>query len=223
MRHIFIIYSLLVLDAKSNLDQTDKYFLCCNGATIKTSNQFWIEDARRQKIIELARYEVYITSQLHSFVDANGYRRDDGQRVRLYSKQGFTLDNIPLYTVRFYNEAIEIFIKSEKFLPEVHRQLKEKNYQVREINTCRFHFPFDPRIDSKNGYTRFLIWHKGKQIWAWGVTDHAGGDSSQVTLSGDSSNSNGHKTESTILHEYIHMCGYGSDYHNHPIFEYAKR
>ena len=219
MNVILAVVVLLGADVKSDLNQPDKYFLNCNNP----ATEYWIENSQHQKIADLARYEIYQTSQLHTFVyesgPLKGQRMDNGQRVRLYSKQGFTLDNIPTYAVRFYNEGIEIFLLAEKLLPKTYQCLKNNKYQTREINTCQFHMPFNPYIHSKIGDTRFKVNAQGGWIEVWGVASDAGADEAQVTLSGG----NGNDADITVLHEYIHMCGYGNEDHDKLVFKCARQ
>ena len=152
MSAILVVIVLLGADVKSDLNQKDNYFLNCNNP----ATEYWIENAQHQKIVDLARYELYQADFIHPFMDATGRLHDDGRRVRLYSKLGFTLDNIPTYDVRFYNEGIEIFRECEKRLPSAIACMKKNGQNTRSLEGLRFMMPETPVVDEK-GYTHFWV------------------------------------------------------------------
>jgi len=101
--------------------------------------------------------------------------------------------------------------------------LEDGGYKSRKLSGLIFEFPDKPII-AKKGYTYFSngkewvstgpkrkdgYW---KDDWVIGVTDHTGADHAYATYG------YGRKT-SNIVHEYIHMCGYGSAYHDKYIFK----
>jgi hypothetical protein len=179
------------------LNESNRYFLNYDG------KEYWIENIKKEKGALLEKYFIYETE---SRVD----KYDDGRRVKLVSKLGFTLDNIPLYNNRFYNECLEIFLEAEKFLPKAYVILKKNNLNTREIKTCRFSFPKKPVIDEK-GYVKF--WFQG--IWIWGATP-LGEETAEVTLGAKND------PESVVIHEYIHMSGHNGD-HNKEYLKFCRR
>ncbi len=154
----------------------------------------WIQDKDGYLVAKLIRYEIY----------------NNNQRLKLYSKLGFTLENIPLNNSRFYNECIEVFLEIEREMPKAYQCLKSRGQNAKEINTLRFSFPLEPRL-TPSGLTQF--WHpnaytctkdgvyKRGGMWLIGVYDP---DSSLIFVTF-------HPRYYHILpvHEYIHACGYG--------------
>ena len=87
-----------------NLDELDKYQV---GYDFNNPKIYFIT-SKDSVVVEILDYEFYNTNNRHSS------EHDNGKRLRLKSKLGFTLENIPLYHNRFYNECIEIFLEIER-------------------------------------------------------------------------------------------------------------
>lgn len=148
--------------------------------------------------------------------EASYYSKDGLKKLKLTSKLGFSLENIPLEgenSRHFFDECVALFLKAEKYLPLAKEAMVSRGYNAREISTLKFRFPEEPIIGSKSGRTLFE--HK-KLGWAFGATDRIGGDTAVVTGSVlDNS-------DFAPLHEYIHMSGYDAGYHDHEVFDCAK-
>lgn len=163
-----------------------------------------IENESNRRVAELFGWEIYNTDNRHSSI------HDDGKRLRLKSKLGYWLENIPLYHNRFYNECVEIFLEIEKELPKAYKCLKNHGQNAREIRTLKFSFPRNPELDLKNE-TYFWVKNgitctsdgreKTGDMWALGLYERSS-DTIFVTF---------HPNYYHILpvHEYIHSCGYG--------------
>ncbi len=154
----------------------------------------WIEDKNGNRVAEMIKYDLY----------------DNNKRLKLYSRLGFSLTNIPMDNNRFYNECIEIFLEIEKELPLARQKMRDSRQNTREINGLKFSFPLKPVINS-DGFTYF--WHpnaytcdkdgtyKEGAMWLIGMYE-PNTDLIFVTL-----HPNYHHFVS--IHEYIHACGYG--------------
>jgi hypothetical protein len=169
---------------------------------------YWIE-RRGVKVAELADYQIY----------------DRGRKLKLVSKLGFSFDNIPYQQSkeRFFNEAICCFVDAEQTLPLTAQCLRQNGFHVRPINTVKLRFPGNAEINPQSGHTRF--WGKNalspdgktKGIWVVGLTLLAGGDTAYITWGPGKHNHN------IAAHEYIHMCGYGTSYHDKEVFKCAEK
>ncbi len=143
------------------------------------------------------------------------YEKNGLKKARLVSKLGFSLENIPLEgenNSRFFRECMEMFLRMEKGLPLVRKNLLAKGYNARDISTLKFCFPDNPEIGKKSGLTLF---HDSRFGLVRGVTDRIGSETATITHSE-------YRGDYTPFHEYIHMSGYGIEYHDHEVFKYSK-
>ncbi len=161
-----------------------------------SSSHQWIE-SHGKRITELASCEIY----------------DNGRKIKLVSKLGFSFENIPYQKgkERFFNEAIHCFIDAEKRLPLAYQCLKDNGFKTREIKTVKFSFPNSAEINPKTGTTRF--W---SDMWVVGLTSS---DRSMAYVTWGPSVS----YDNVAAHEYIHMCGYGAEFHDKEVFQCAKK
>lgn len=177
-----------------NLDELSRYRIIGNQ----------IENKNNEQVAELFNWEIYNTDSRHFS------KHDNGRRLRLKSKQGYVLENIPLYHNRFYNECIEIFLEIEGELPRAQLCMKNAGMQTADIKGLKFIFPYQPIIDEKdsrktkfwcaNGYS---CTKDGKMIsgsfWVSGI--YHGNGLMEITL-------NPNYRHIVSVHEYIHASGY---------------
>jgi len=150
------------------------------------------------------------------------YYEEGGKReLKLVSKLGFVFKNIPTDNTYFFNECIATFLEGEELLPKAQEWLKANDYKSKDLTGLIFEFPDKPKISEKKGYTVFPYGQKwistgrglfGRQKgywttrWILGLAD-TGEIHAYVTY--------GYKHSCTIIvHEYIHLCGYGGYYHD---------
>ena len=205
---------LSVVFCVSNLDEPNKYFVFNDR----------IENNRKEIVVQLEKYDIYNTNFRHDSP------HDDGRRLRLYSRLGYILENIPLYYNRFYNECVEIFLEIEKRIPQAYKCLKSNGQNAKEVSTLRFSFPKNPEIKEKDGSTFFGVddavtctengQYKTGYMKAVGLYERDE-DIIYVTLASS------HYHWVTV-HEYIHSCGYThycdeSIEYEKKIFKCAKR
>lgn len=182
--------TLLALLIGGDLNEHDKYFIKCSA----DGRDCWIADNHRQRVIMLVDYNV----------------SENDTRLKLTSKQGFILENIPLDNERWYNECIEIFLECERELPRAYQCMKRNGQTVREISTLHFAFPDRPALDEK-GETRFWCENaytctkSGEMVrgamWLSGLYEKK---KNLMTVTLRPSN-----RDYICVHEYIHACGYG--------------
>lgn len=171
------------------------------------SSRKWILDRDGKKLTELAGCELY----------------NNNKRIKLFSKLGFSLENIYYEKGKEYefNEAIATFLEAEAKLPGAIEWLKANNYNTRDLKTVKFKYPDNPKFLKKSKKTVF--WAENglnedgtRGMWACGLTYSIGGDTAVVTwglCKWDNL---------VVVHEYVHMCGYGSEYHNTHVFDCSK-
>lgn len=188
---LFCVFSF---SSDPNLDELSRYRIIGNQ----------IENKNNEQVAELFSWEIYNANNRHSS------KYDDGRRLRLKSKQGYVLENIPLYHNRFYNECVEIFLEIERELPKAQLCMKKSGMQTADIKGLKFIFPYQPVIDEKD-YQKTKFWCSngysctmdGKMIrgafWVAGL--YHGNGLMEVTLSPN------HR-HITSIHEYIHASGY---------------
>ncbi len=168
----------------------------------------WIVDKNGNKSTELDSYQIY----------------NNGTRIKLVSKLGFSFENIYYEKDKEYNfnEAIVTFLDAEAKLPKAMEWLKDNGYNTRDFKTVKFKYPDDPRYLENSGKTVFWSDNVRKEdgtsggMWVCGLTYTTGGDTAIVTwglCKWDNL---------VVVHEYVHMCGYGSEYHNTHVFECSK-
>ncbi len=196
----FILVFLFGFNAKAeDFKAHDKYSITTYKSVSYKENSVshWIESGG-EKITELAGYEIY----------------DDGRKLRLISKLGFTFDNIPYQKGKehFFNEAVYCFIDAEKYLPLAEKCLRGGGFNIRAVSTVKLKFPDNAEINPITGTTRF----KWRDIWVVGLTPAVGGNTAYVTWGP------GKYHDNIAAHEYIHMCGYANDDHGKKVFECAK-
>ncbi len=138
--YAILLTAFLATSQVSDLNDLNKYFVFQNR----------IENNQKKTIAKLAKFEIYVTNSRHSS------KYDNGRRLRLYSHLGYTLENIPMYHNRFYNECIEIFLEIEEKIPKCYDCLRANGQQAREISGLRFSFPNNPEINKKTDITFFM-------------------------------------------------------------------
>ncbi|MEK7114959.1 MAG: hypothetical protein AAB847_01195 [Patescibacteria group bacterium] len=189
-----IVFLCFVFGFSGDLDELNKYFV----------REYFIEDNNGKNIVQFADWEVYNTEKRHLSA------HDNGKRLRLKSKLGYWLENIPLYHNRFYNECIEIFLEIERELPRAQLCMKNAEMNTADIKGLKFIFPYQPVIDEKdsqktkfwcsNGYSCTA---DGKMVigafWVNGI--YHGKGLMEVTLSPE-------YRHIISVHEYIHASGY---------------
>ena len=96
---------VFVQDREVELSQLNKYSVTWDYENeTQLTKRCYVKHKAEEVVAELTTYQIYNTAVRHL-----NSPFDNGQRLKLVSKQGFILDNILLYHNRFYNEAIEIF------------------------------------------------------------------------------------------------------------------
>lgn len=156
--------------------------------------------------------------------DFSYYKRNQKRKLRLCSKLGFSFYNIPVDTtdhIYYFNESIATFLEGENLLPKAKKWLEDNNYKSQNLRGLFFFFPDKPLIRPKNGWTVFAhgkkwVKDKEKNEWVrktrWLLGLHFRNTKKAVVTYGY----NDHR--SIIIHEYIHMCGYDSEYHDKKVF-----
>ena len=196
---------ILLATSFLELQEENKYFVhyADDGSGIK-----WVAGKNREVLVYLADYAVY-------------YDGANRKRLKLISKQGFSLENIPLDNNYFYNECVTIFLEAEKYLPVARKLLLENKLKARDISSLRFRFPSNPVFNKEKGHTEF--WSHGNNQYLWGEAESAGADVAIVTYTPPSEGQARQWKEILVVHEYIHMCGYKNEDHEKEPFKYCKR
>lgn len=151
--------------------------------------------------------------RLTTFETIEVYKVDGRKKLKLTSKLGFTLRNIPIEgknSIYFYNECIAIFLEGEKLLPKAKQWLEDNGFNSSDLDGLDFRWPDKPFINKENNETYFEIdairtWWKGEWRWlrkARGFRDFQYSSRSAIITYGYNSD------ESIIIHEYLHICGY---------------
>lgn len=191
-----------------------------------TSNQVLAQEKAKLGNPEWHQYALYTIFRIEKDPPEVGIRRNDGivvtmlagskvyvvndlKKLRLYSKLGFTLDNIPLEgenACYFYNEALTAFLEAEELFPLAQEWLKKNGHSVRDLKDFQMVWPANPKIDEKSGKTLFKVNPmksvcNGNLKMVDEVLGYWSGSVAAVTY--------GYKDErSVVVHEYLHACGY---------------
>lgn len=173
--------------------------------SLGSNGQRWIE-SQGKKVADLKDFYFHRYSQ-----EKGGSDKDT---LVLVSQLGFSFHNIPLDNTYFFNEALATFLEAERYLPVIQKWFTEHELNVAPLEKIKFRFPTKPVIDKDGGYTIFANTRQSDKnsptYWVLGLQDLP--QQAIVTYGYQD-------TESVVVHEYFHLCGYNG---NHEDIDFPK-